>query len=569
MKTNKRFFSIFMCLILIICITGVFPEKPSAAAGTVKATKITLSTTAKELVKGQKCKLEISSVKPANASRDVTWKTSNSKVAIVSKNGVVKAKKAGKATITAVSNTDKTVKAKCKITVLKIKVPELRLEEVSGKFACGKDLLQEKWKEIYPYWCKYIGIPEKISKEGMAVSWDDAINSTSLVEFSAETNTVYVGPLPHHNNFDDFNHYDYEPFVLQVMHEAAHLFNQQGTDIVNFSMGQWVWEASATVAESLLYADFYGEYNRLSEDGFDLLNLLGPDRINGVLRHGNKYNRTIVDNAARSAFYYMATVLSTKGTYDYWRKVYNLRMEDYKKTGNNLLGWDDFSRMLDQAAGKKKIDGMSASEWLKSRAVSNNDGKTGNYLIVYSQRPIDERPELNFAAWSRFIDDKGDKNEKALAGTKVNCKIETGAGKTIYTDAVTISDNGCAQVQYQNIDLSKANLKDYTALKVTAEAKINKKTVTATSYHVYRNGRKNERDTTVLILLDKNGNIVTNAKAADFKVSGASSVNKDTMSLGTVVIKGDPGTTYTIEYNNKTYTLSQPECRRIYPLTLE
>ena len=175
---------------------------------------------------------------------------------------------------------------------------------------------------------------------------------------------------------------------------------------------------------------------------------------------------------------------------------------------------------------------------------------------------------LNFAAWNRYIDDRGKKNEKALAGTKVNYKIETGAGKTIYTDSVTISDNGCALIQ--NIDLSKANLKDYTALKVTAEAKINKKTVTATSYHIYKKGRReNEGNTTILILLDKNGDIETKAKAADLKISGASSVNKDTMSLGTVVIKGDPGTTYTIEYNNKTYTLSQPECRRVYPLTLE
>ena len=40
MKITKRFFSIFMCLILIICITGVFPEKPSAAAETVKATGV-------------------------------------------------------------------------------------------------------------------------------------------------------------------------------------------------------------------------------------------------------------------------------------------------------------------------------------------------------------------------------------------------------------------------------------------------------------------------------------------------------------------------------------------------
>ncbi len=565
MKKTKRILSILLSVMLVICATYVIPAQP-AAAYSVKAEKLTLSTTTKELVKGQTITLTVSAVKPTNASKDVTWKTSDSSVATVNEKGVVKAKKAGEATITAVSKTNEKVKATCKITVLKIKIAKLRLEEVSGTFECGKELMQEKWKEIYPYWCKYIGIPEKITKKGMTVSWDDAVNSANLVEFSAETNTIYVGPLPHHNNFDDFNHYDYEPFVMQVMHEAAHLFNQQGTDIVNFSMGQWVWEASATVAESLLYADFYGEYNRISEDGFDLLDLLGPDAINGVLRHGNKYNRTIVDDAARSAFYYMATVLSTKGTYDYWRKVYNLRMEDYKKTGNNLLGWDDFSRMLDQASGKKKIDGMSASEWLKSRAVSNNDGKTGNYLIVYSQRPIDERPVLNFAAWNRYIDDRGDKNEKALVGTKVNYKIETGAGKTIYTDAVTISDNGCAQVQ--NIDLSKANLKDYTALKVTAEAKINKKTVTVTNYHVYRKGRKNEGDTTVLILLDKNGNIVTNAKAADFKISGASSVNKDTMSLGTVVIKGEPGTTYTIEYNNKTYKISQPECRRIYPITL-
>ena len=565
MKKTKRILSILLSVMLVICATYVIPAQP-AAAYSVKAEKLTLSTTTKELVKGQTITLTVSAVKPTNASKDVTWKTSDSSVATVNEKGVVKAKKAGEATITAVSKTNEKVKATCKITVLKIKIAKLRLEEVSGTFECGKELMQEKWKEIYPYWCKYIGIPEKITKKGMTVSWDDAVNSGNLVEFSAETNTVYVGPLPHHNNFDDFNHYDYEPFIMQVMHESAHLFNQQGTDIVSFSMGQWVWEASATVAESLLYADFYGEYNRISEDGFDLLDLLGPDAINGVLRHGNKYNRTIVDDAARSAFYYMATVLSTKGTYDYWRKVYNLRMEDYKKTGNNLLGWDDFSRMLDQAAGKKKIDGMSASEWLKSRAVSNNDGKTGNYLIVYSQRPIDERPVLNFAAWNRYIDDRGDKNEKALVGTKVNYKIETGAGKTIYTDAVTISDNGCAQVQ--NIDLSKANLKDYTALKVTAEAKINKKTVTVTNYHVYRKGRKNEGDTTVLILLDKNGNIVTNAKAADFKVSGASSVNKDTMSLGTVVIKGKPGTTYTIEYNNKTYKISQPECRRIYPITL-
>nr|MCR5649824.1 hypothetical protein [Lachnospiraceae bacterium] len=93
--------------------------------------------------------------------------------------------------------------------------------------------------------------------------------------------------------------------------------------------------------------------------------------------------------------------------------------------------------------------------------------------------------------------------------------------------------------------------------------------ITATNYQVYMEDHDDhDGSTTVLILLDENGNIETKAKTDDFKVSGASSVNRDTMSLGTVFLKGAPGTTYTIEYNNKTYTISQPQCRRVYPITL-
>lgn len=66
---------------------------------------------------GGSLKLKVSSVKPAKASKKVTWSSSNKKIATVSKKGAVKAKKAGTVTITAKSKANKKAKAKCKIKV--------------------------------------------------------------------------------------------------------------------------------------------------------------------------------------------------------------------------------------------------------------------------------------------------------------------------------------------------------------------------------------------------------------------------------------------------------------------
>ena len=284
-KTAKKIVSIV--IIFAMAVLALTPETDSIAASKVK--KITLDASACELVKGQKFTLKVSAVSPNTASKAVTFKSSNTAVATVSAKGVVKAKKKGSATITAISKANKKVKAKCKITVLSYKVPTLNLVEVSGKFACGKELLQSKWKEIYPYFCKYLGEPEKISKEGITVSWDNAIDHQDKVDFKASTNTIYLGPLPHHNNFSDANHYDYEPFVMQMMHEAGHMFNQQGDEIVNFDFGQWIWEAISIIAETEYKNDKYGEFNRRQEATLDLLNLQGRDVVNGVFYDGNKF----------------------------------------------------------------------------------------------------------------------------------------------------------------------------------------------------------------------------------------------------------------------------------------
>lgn len=104
-------------------------------------------------------------VAPANATNQkVTWKSSNSSVAKVDEDGVVVAKKAGTATITATTN-DGAKKATCKITVVlpkgsvtgvKLRKTSITLYEGSGKNlevivspsnAINKDVT---WKSLEP-----------------------------------------------------------------------------------------------------------------------------------------------------------------------------------------------------------------------------------------------------------------------------------------------------------------------------------------------------------------------------------------------------------------------------------
>ena len=139
----------------------VTAKKAGTATITVKAAdgsgkKATCKVTVKKLVKITSMKMNYSSktiytgntltlkatAKPSNASiLTYKWKTSNSKVATVSSKGVVTAKKAGTATITAYATDGSGKKVSCKVTVKKlVKITSMKMNYSSKTIETGSSL---------------------------------------------------------------------------------------------------------------------------------------------------------------------------------------------------------------------------------------------------------------------------------------------------------------------------------------------------------------------------------------------------------------------------------------------
>ena len=113
-RLQKKIVSVAMSMALILAGVTVQPAGSKAAK---KVTSISISASSKTLKVGQSFTLKVKSVKPAGASKAVTWSSDNKRVAIVSSKGKVTAKKTGTANIVAVSKSNKKAKAKCKVKV--------------------------------------------------------------------------------------------------------------------------------------------------------------------------------------------------------------------------------------------------------------------------------------------------------------------------------------------------------------------------------------------------------------------------------------------------------------------
>lgn len=135
MKRAMKSFAAFMIAVMMVAATAGTCISAEAAAKAPK--KITLKATVKTVdIKG-KTTVSVKSVKPKNASKAVTFKSSNKKIATVNKKGVVTGKKKGTVKITATSKKNKKIKQTIKIKVKQltpksISLNQKKLELVSG-----------------------------------------------------------------------------------------------------------------------------------------------------------------------------------------------------------------------------------------------------------------------------------------------------------------------------------------------------------------------------------------------------------------------------------------------------
>ena len=96
-------------------------------------TKITLNAAKKSVEVGKKFTLKVKSVTPKTASKKVTFKSNNKKVATVTNKGVVTGVRAGKAKITVTSTAKKSVKAVCNVTVTAPKAKSIVVKNAVDK----------------------------------------------------------------------------------------------------------------------------------------------------------------------------------------------------------------------------------------------------------------------------------------------------------------------------------------------------------------------------------------------------------------------------------------------------
>lgn len=129
MKRSKKMFTVMLalCVALSMAMASV-----TANAATKKPKKIYLKATSTTVdIKG-KVKVSVYKTKPSKASKSVKWKSSNKKVATVSKSGYVTGKKKGTVKITATSKKRKKVRKTIKIKVTNLKAKSVTMSKKSA-----------------------------------------------------------------------------------------------------------------------------------------------------------------------------------------------------------------------------------------------------------------------------------------------------------------------------------------------------------------------------------------------------------------------------------------------------
>ncbi len=137
----------------------------------VKVTSVRLNKTSANMYIGEKLELKASVLPDTSSNKDVSWSSSNDDIATVSSDGSVRARKAGKATITATSKDGSKKSASCSITVSLI-----------GSVSINRSFIEIEVNEAYKLTASITpsNAPDK------RVTWKSSNESVATVSSSGE-----------------------------------------------------------------------------------------------------------------------------------------------------------------------------------------------------------------------------------------------------------------------------------------------------------------------------------------------------------------------------------------------
>lgn len=401
----------------------------------------------------------------------------------------------------------------------------------------------------------YFGpVADDFWEQGLTWLMNDVTIAKGFNDQYPEKNLVEEGPMTA------------ETIISSLSHETIHMWLQNNNDAIRFNEGQWIWEGVTNPTAMVIeHWDEIGEFFKYDKygKGFDSFNFYGKEAVNGCVVDGDKANRRYSDYCAAISFYYLTSILSTPGTYDFYAKWNALRNE---KGDDNLTDHDEVCEIIDTLANGKTIDGMKASDWFYSQPAANTQGADGTYLLVGGNYDGDFGFDIRFEIYAF---DRKDYKETGLNGQDVTVKLYDCYDRELASTVVTLDDDGFVEsIDFQAPDggeFNKDQLLRYSTLRYKATMNYNGKTYEANNYSL-----STKRDDIIGLtdnrmffnFINDDMSISNGLKENDIVVEGATKVDYSNLNKGLLIVEANTGDTVTLNVKGDTYYYSKPAITR-------
>lgn len=290
----------YMTLTAIVMVLAIMFQPIEASAANAKPV---VKVSQKVISKGTKAQLK-AVCGSKNVTKKATWKTSNKKVATVSKSGKLTAKKAGTVTVTA------TYKGRISKKV-KITVAETKLNKKSVKLTVGKTAtLTAKYngKKVKAAWKSNNSAVASVNRSGK-ITAKKAGNATITATYKSSRVSCKVTVT------EKSHKHDYKPVYTVVHHEEEGHYEEK-TVCVKEAWDEEVTE-SAYICNTCGKAFSKTEYGSIEAAGDALDDHQWDDEIGDYTHNGYHVEEVVVDTIHHEAEYETQKVwVVDKAAYD-------------------------------------------------------------------------------------------------------------------------------------------------------------------------------------------------------------------------------------------------------------